>query len=167
MQKKTQNLALYGLLIALAMIFSYIESLIPVFVSVPGVKLGLANIVILFAIYVMDFKSAAIISLVRVVLLGFMFGNAFAIMYSGAGALLSLLVIGLLYSSNLFSPVGVSVAGGVAHNTGQIIVACLVTETSQIAYYLPVLCISGIVSGVCIGVLAGLVIKKVQPALKR
>lgn len=166
MQNKTKRLAQYGLLVALAMIFSYIESLVPVFIAVPGVKLGLANIVVLFAIYVMDFKSATIISLVRVVLAGFMFGNVFAIIYSAAGAILSLIVIGLLYKTGKFSSVGVSVAGGVAHNAGQIIVACIVTETAQIAYYLPVLCLSGIVAGICVGALAGLVIRKVEKAVK-
>ncbi|MCR5482052.1 MAG: Gx transporter family protein [Clostridia bacterium] len=161
---KTKETAMYGLLVALAMILSYIETLFPVFVAVPGVKLGLANIVVLFAVYTMGIKSAAAISAVRVLLAGFMFGNLFSIIYSGAGACLSLLVIMILYKSGKFGITGVSVAGGVAHNAGQIIVACFVTETAQIAYYFPVLCISGTVAGICIGLIAGLVIGKMKGA---
>lgn len=164
---KTKKIAMYALLVALAMIFSYIESLFPVFVAVPGVKLGLANIVVLFAVYTMDVRSAAAISAVRVLLAGFMFGNPFSIIYSGAGALLSLVVIVLLYKSGRFGTIGVSVAGGVAHNAGQIIVACLVTETAQIAYYFPVLCISGTLAGICIGLISGLVIEKLKGAVSR
>ncbi len=158
----TKKIALYGLLMALAMIFSYVESLLPVFVAVPGVKLGLPNIVILFTLYCLDIKSAAIVSLVRVVLAGFMFGNLFAIIYGLAGAILSLIVIYILYKSGKFSPVGVSVAGGVAHNTGQILVAVAVTETSRLIYYLPVLCIAGITAGACIGIVSGIVIQKLE-----
>lgn len=159
---KTEKLAIYGLLTALAMIFSYIESLLPVFIAVPGVKLGLPNIVVLFAVYKLGYKSAAAISLVRVVLAGFMFGNLFAILYGGAGAVLSLCIIFLLHRSGRFSPVGVSVAGGVAHNAGQIAVAVAVTETARLVYYLPVLCISGIAAGACIGLVSGIVIEKLQ-----
>ena len=160
----TKRIARYGLLIALALILSYLESLIPVFVAVPGVKMGLPNIVILIALDTLGPKDAAVISLIRVVLAGAMFGNVFAMIYSAAGAVLSLLVMTLLYKTKKFSPVGVSVAGGVAHNAGQIIVAILVTETAQLIYYLPVLCISGSAAGVLIGIVGGIVTERLKIA---
>ncbi len=163
----TKRIARYGLLIALALILSYLESLIPVFVAVPGVKMGLPNIVIMFALYSLGTKDAVIISLIRVVLAGAMFGNVFAILYSAAGAVLSLLVMALLLKTKRFGPIGVSVAGGVAHNVGQIIVAILVTETAQIVFYLPVLCISGIAAGVLIGIVSGIVIERLKTGDRR
>ena len=163
----TKRIARYGLLIALALILRYLESLIPVFVAVPGVKMGLPNIVIMFALYSLGTKDAVIISLIRVVLAGAMFGNVFAILYSAAGAVLSLLVMALLLKTKRFGPIGVSVAGGVAHNVGQIIVAILVTETAQIVFYLPVLCISGIAAGVLIGIVSGIVIERLKIEDKR
>ena len=163
----TKRIARYGLLIALALILSYLESLLPVFVAVPGVKMGLPNIVIMFALYSLGTKDAVIISLIRVVLAGAMFGNVFAILYSAAGAVLSLLVMTLLLKTKRFGPIGVSVAGGVAHNVGQIIVAILVTETAQIVFYLPVLCISGIAAGVLIGIVSGIVIERLKIEDKR
>lgn len=163
----TKRIARYGLLIALALILSYLESLIPVFVAVPGVKMGLPNIVIMFALYSLGTKDAVIISLIRVVLAGAMFGNVFAILYSAAGAVLSLLVMALLLKTKRFGPIGVSVAGGVAHNVGQIIVAILVTETAQIVFYLPVLCISGIAAGVLIGIVSGIVVERLKIEDKR
>lgn len=149
-------------MIALALILSYVESLLPVFVAVPGVKMGLPNIVIMFALYSLGVKDAAIISLIRVVLAGALFGSVFSMLYSAAGAVLSLAVMAVLLKTKRFSPVGVSVAGGVAHNAGQIIVAILVTETAQLIYYLPVLCISGIAAGVLIGVVSGIIINRLQ-----
>ena len=158
----TKRIARYGLLIALALILSYVESLLPVFVAVPGVKMGLPNIVILFALYTLGVKDAAVISLIRVVLAGALFGSVFSMLYSAAGAVLSLAVMAVLMKTKRFSPVGVSVAGGVAHNAGQIIVAILVTETAQIIFYLPVLCISGIAAGVLIGVAGGMIIERLK-----
>ena len=149
-------------MIALALILSYVESLLPVFVAVPGVKMGLPNIVIMFALYSLGVKDAAIISLIRVVLAGALFGSVFSMLYSAAGAVLSLAVMAVLLKTMRFSPVGVSVAGGVAHNAGQIIVAILVTETAQLIYYLPVLCISGIAAGILIGVVSGIIINRLQ-----
>ena len=158
----TKRIARYGLLIALALILSYVESLLPVFVAVPGVKMGLPNIVIMFALYSLGVKDAAIISQIRVVLAGALFGSVFSMLYSAAGAVLSLAVMAVLLKTKRFSPVGVSVAGGVAHNAGQIIVAILVTETAQLIYYLPVLCISGIAAGILIGVVSGIIINRLQ-----
>ncbi len=154
--------AFCGVMIALAMIFSYLESLVPVFVSVPGVKIGLPNIVIIYIIYKTGFKEAALVSLIRVFLTAMMFGSILSLAYSLAGAVLSLAVMYALKSSGRFGEIGVSVAGGVMHNVGQIIVAVLVTSTIQIGYYFPVLCISGIIAGVCVGIVSATVIRRVN-----
>lgn len=157
---KNSKIAAYGLLTALAMILSYIETLVPLSFAVPGIKMGLPNIAVLFALYRLGFKDAAAISLLRVFLSSLLFGNLFSLVYSAAGAVLSLFVMLFLKKSGKFSVTGVSVAGGVAHNAGQIIVAVFVLETAGLAYYLPVLCISGTVAGICIGLVSGLLIKR-------
>ncbi|MDD3404541.1 MAG: Gx transporter family protein, partial [Hespellia sp.] len=146
----------FGVLIALALIFSYIESLIPlmVLIPVPGIKLGLPNLIVLIALYKMGVKEAYLLSVVRVILAGFIFGNMFSILYSLAGGLLSLTVMALLKRSDKFSVLGISTAGGVMHNAGQLLVAIAALETVSIAYYFPVLLISGLVTGLLIGVIA-------------
>lgn len=160
-----KKIPVYGLLIALAMIFSYLESLLPLFVAIPGVKLGLPNLVIIFAVYRLGFRDGCRISLIRVLLMGILFGNLFSFAYSVAGAVCSLAVMKLLMKTGRFGTVGVSAAGGVAHNFGQIGVAVLMTGTPQIAYYLPVLCLTGTGAGVCIGILSALIIKKTEHIL--
>ena len=126
------------MLVALAMIFSYVETLIPINFGIPGVKLGLANLVIVIALYKMKLTEVYLLSVVRVLLSGFIFGNYFSIIYSLAGGLLSLTVMALLKKSKGFSVMGISVAGGVFHNVGQLIVAMLVVETFSVGYYFPV-----------------------------
>ena len=162
---KTKRIAWTGLLIALAMILSYIESLLPAFVAVPGMKLGLTNLVVLVAFLVLDYKYAFAINMVRILLVAFTFGNLFALMYSAAGGFLSFLVMALLFRTKKFSPVGVSVAGGVAHNIGQILVAMAVLETGQLIYYLPVLAVSGTVAGAVLGFVSGMVVKHLPKAI--
>ena len=151
---------MYGLLVALAFIFSYIETLVPIYQGVPGVKLGLANIVVMIALYRLGAKDAFSLALVRVVLVGFTFGNLMMMMYSLAGSILSCSSMIILKKSNKFSMVGVSIIGGVMHNVGQIIMAILVLETIQLYYYLPVLIISGIVTGILIGILGAEIVKR-------
>ena len=146
---KASKVAQYGLLTALALVLSYLESLVPP-LGVPGVKLGLPNLAVVFALYRLGFKDACAISLVRVVLVALLFGNGAALAYSIAGAALSLALMGLLKRTGKFSSVGVSVAGGVAHNAGQILVAMALLETSRLAWYLPVLWISGMIAGVLV-----------------
>lgn len=158
----SKKVARYALLIALAMVLSWLESLVPVSVAVPGMKLGLTNLVVLFALYRMSAADAAMISFVRVLLVSFTFGNAYAFAYSIAGAVLSFLIMWGLRRSGRFSPVGVSIAGGVGHNLGQIIVAALVLETKKIFYYLPALMVSGLAAGVCIGVLGGILVQRLK-----
>ena len=158
---RTKKLALGGMLVVLALILSYVESLLPISMGVPGIKMGLPNIVILFALYRLGGKDAALISLVRVVLVSVLFGSLFSLAYSVAGAALSLAVMALLKKWGKFSTAGVSIAGAVCHNGGQIAVAMLLLETAEIGYYLPVLCVSGAVTGICIGLVAALLIRRV------
>ena len=159
---KTKRLALYGLLTSLALILSYLESLMPLSFTVPGVKLGLPNIAVLFALYRLGGRGACTISLVRVLLVSILFGNLFSLAYGAAGAALSLAVMLILKGSRKFSVAAVSVAGGVAHNAGQIIVAVFVLETRGLISYLPPLCVSGVAAGLLVGLAAALLIKRVD-----
>lgn len=161
---KTKNTALYGLLTALALVLSYLESLLPLSFAVPGVKLGLPNIAVLFALYRLGGKGACAISLVRVLLVSVLFGNMFSLAYSAAGAALSLLVMLLLRKSGKFGVTAVSVAGGVAHNIGQITVAVFVLETRGLMWYFPPLCVSGIAAGLLVGLASALLIKRTDLA---
>ncbi len=158
----SSDVALYGMFISVALVVSYIESLIPIPMPVPGMKLGLANIVIVWVLYSMGIKPAAIISILRVFLVGFLFGNLYSILFSLAGASLSLGIMFLLKHIKKFSIIGVSIAGGVCHNLGQIIVAMIVLENVRMIYYYPVLIISGVVSGIAIGILGGILYKKIK-----
>lgn len=162
-EKRLKNRAAYfGVFTALALIFSYVEALIPIHFGIPGVKLGLANLAIVIVLYKTDFKEALLLSVTRVVLAGFIFGSLFSILYSMAGGILSLLVMTALKQSKSFSIIGVSMAGGVCHNIGQLVVAMLVVETYQVGYYLPVLLVSGLVTGALIGIVCREVLKRVQ-----
>ena len=159
----SRRLARYALLTALAMALSWLESLVPLAGTVPpGVKLGLTNLVVIFALYRMSLRDAAVISLIRVVLVAFTFGNSYSFAYSLAGATLSLAVMALLKRSGKFSLLGVSVAGGVSHNIAQVLVAMAVMETSRLAWYLPVLLVSGIAAGVCGGAAGALIVKRIR-----
>ena len=145
------KVAYFGVFTALALIFSYVETLIPINFGIPGAKLGLANLVIVTVLYKARWQDAFLLSVIRIVLAGFIFGNLFAILYSLAGGLLSLAAMTMIKQRGSFSVIGVSMAGGVTHNIGQLIVAMLVVETYQVGYYLPVLMISGLVTGALIG----------------
>lgn len=149
-----------GLSIALAMIMSYIEVLVPLSFAVPGIKMGLANIVIIFVLYKIGTKEAILVSLIRVILVSMLFSNVMSMWYSLAGAVLSLLVMWILKKTDKFSVIGVSVAGGIMHNVGQIIMAIILLGTEQIALYLPVLIVTGTITGIVIGIVAGLVINR-------
>ena len=158
--KKTKRLVLLAMLTAVAMILSYVESLLPS-VGIPGVKMGLANIAVIFALFRFGLKEASALSLVRVVLVSLLFGSVGALLYSLAGAVLSLAVMALLRRIDRFSTVGISVAGGVAHNAGQILMAMLILQTKQLLGYLPVLAVSGIAGGVLTGLAAALLIRRI------
>ena len=154
--------ALYGLLVALAFIFSYIESILPVPIGIPGVKLGLANLVVLVALYLLGPMDALAISGV-----GFTFGSPASMLYSLAGGLLSWLVMWLCRRSDRFGVAGVSVAGGVSHNVGQLAVAAVALSTARIAWYLPVLLVAGVVTGLLIGLLCGALLPRLSQLLRR
>lgn len=154
------RVAYFGVFTALALIFSYVESLIPIQLGIPGVKLGLANLIIVIALYKMRLSEVFLLSIVRILLSGFLFGNYFSILYSLAGGLLSLVVMALLKKTGDFSVMGISMAGGVFHNVGQLVVAMMVVETFSVGYYLPVLLVAGLVTGFLIGVAAGEMLKR-------
>ncbi|MBQ9662175.1 MAG: Gx transporter family protein [Oscillospiraceae bacterium] len=159
---KTKKLTVMALTTALAMILSFVESQIPAFVAVPGVKMGLANIAVVFALYKLGWKEAAAISLVRVVLVSMLFGSIASLFYSLAGAVLSLIGMSLLKRSGKFTEIVVSVAGGILHNIGQIAMASIILETDALRYYLPFLLISGTVAGVVIGVVSAVMVKRIR-----
>jgi heptaprenyl diphosphate synthase len=159
---KTIRLVTLSAIIAVAMILSYVESLIPAFVAVPGVKIGLSNIATVFALYALGWPYAICVSVVRVFLSALLFGNFVSLIYSLSGAALALLAMILFKKLDIFSSVGVSVAGGICHNAGQIIAACLVMETAAISLYLIPLVISGTIAGVVIGVIAGNLVERVK-----
>lgn len=163
---KSQYVAKYGMLIALAFVFSYVEAMIPLPVPVPGMKLGLANLVTIVALYTVGLKGTIAVSLVRIVLVGFTFGNLFSMAYSLAGGILSLLIMIGARKSNWFGMAGVSILGGVFHNVGQLGVAALVTKTTGVFIYLPVLLVAGVIAGAAIGWLAGLVIRRIEPRFR-
>ena len=159
---KTQKLTVMALTTAIALVLSFVESQIPAFVAVPGVKMGLANIAIVYALYRLGWKEAAIISLIRVVLVSLLFGSAASFLYSLAGAVLRLLGMALLKKTGKFTEIVVSVAGGVLHNIGQIAMASIILETDALRYYLPFLLVSGILAGVVIGLISGILIRRIH-----
>ena len=161
----TKRLATLSILISVAMILSYVESLIPPLVAVPGVKLGLSNIATVFALYTLGVPAAVTVSLVRVVLSALLFGNFVSLVYSLSGAALALMFMVILRKTALFSSIGVSAVGGVAHNAGQIIAACIVMESAAIAIYLPPLVIFGTIAGIVIGTVSGIMVKKTEKYL--
>lgn len=154
------KVAYFGVFTALALIFSYVETLIPIQFGIPGVKLGLANLIIVIALYRMKLSEAYLLSIVRILLAGFIFGNYFSIIYSLAGGILSLTVMALLRKKGGFSVIGVSIAGGVFHNIGQLIVASVIVETFSVMYYVPVLLIAGLVTGLLIGIASDGMLKR-------
>lgn len=160
-----KKVSLYGMLIALAMLLSYVESLLPIF-PIPGMKLGLANLVIIIALYVLSVKSAIIISIVRIILISITFGNMSAFMFSLGGAVLSLVMMILVLESFKFSIIGVSMFGAVFHNVGQILVAVSVLENILIFSYLPYLIIVALVTGILIGLISKLIIQRIKNGVR-
>ena len=156
--KKTAQLGLY---IALAMILSYVESLIPFLFGVPGIKLGLTNVVTVIMMYTYGIPGALGVAVLRAVLSGFMFGNAFSIIYSVAGCVLSFIFMYILKKTNHFAIISVSAAGGVMHNVGQLIVAANVVKTYSVIYYAPVLIIAGVFTGIIIGIVSDEIVKRI------
>lgn len=154
--------AYFGVFTALALIFSYLETFIPIPLGIPGIKLGLANLLTVILLYKRNAKEALLLSIVRIVLSGFLFGNMFSILYSLAGGLVSLLVMAVLKHSGKFSVMGISAAGGVAHNMGQLLVAMAAVETYRVGYYFPVLLVAGLLTGLLIGIAAGQILSRLK-----
>ena len=164
-QNKIKAVALIGLCASLALLLSYVEHLLPpLFVAVPGIKMGLPNVVILYVLYCMGVKRAALVSFVRIALVTMLFGTPMTLAYSVTGAVLSLLVMTVLKKMNFLSALGVSVAGGICHNIGQVLAAMVLLDTPQIAYYLLVLSVTGIVSGAFIGLCSAYLINRIPYA---
>lgn len=161
MMRMKRKTALYGLMIALAFIFSYVETLLPV-VGIPGVKLGLANLVVLVTLYLLRPRDALAISCLRILLVGFTFGSPASMLYSLAGGLVSLGVMVLCRRTEKFSLLGISIAGGVSHNLAQLAVAAAVLRTPQIVWYLPLLLLSGVLTGALIGIVVRLCLPKLR-----
>ncbi len=162
MRNKTKRLTTLALLVAAGMLLSFIESRMPPLVAVPGVKLGLANVATIFALYSLSVKDAAIVSVLRVSLSSLLFGNISSFLYALGGALLSLLVMLLLSRIKLFTPIAVSAVGGVAHNIAQIGVAFIMLRTDVVLYYLAPLLLSGVITGTLVGIIGGILIDKLS-----
>ena len=172
MKKKTdsgriniQKTAVYGVLAALALALSYLESQLPAFFPIPGMKLGLTNIIVVLALYKTGGKSAMAMNVLRIVMASVLFGGPSALMYSLAGGMLSTAVMIILKRTGAFRVVTVSIAGGVAHNIGQIIVAVLVTNTVSVAWYLALLWFTGMASGALIGIIGSELIRRLPDSL--
>lgn len=162
MQKESSayRISLSAVLTALAMIVSYIESMFPFNFGIPGIKLGLSNLIVLVALYSLGAGYAFAVNLTRIILSGLLFSGVSAMLYSLSGGMLSFAVMFLLSGTNLFSPAGVSMAGGVSHNIGQVTMAALVTETVKIYLYLPVLLISGTITGLLLGIMGSMILER-------
>ena len=166
MKKKNRTVAFLGLCTSLAMILAYVEIMIgPLFPSVPGIKMGLPNIVIMFLLYRKGVLPAICVSLLRIVLVGMLFGNGMSFFYSLAGAFLSIAVMMILRRMDFMSEVGVSVAGAVAHNVGQVLTAMILLDTSQLGYYMVVLTVTGTAAGILVGLCASVLVKKIPENL--
>ena len=158
----TKALSTCALLTAAALILSYIESLLPVFPGVPGIKVGFANIAVVFALYRLGAQYALYVNIIRIAIAALLFGSLFSGLYAFAGGLFSLLVMVLLKKAGVFSITGVSMAGGAAHNLAQLAVAALIVRTPQIVLYLPVLLIAGTAAGIFNGIICNLVLRKLK-----
>ncbi len=157
--------AAFGILLALALLLSYVEVLLPLSIGIPGVKLGLANLASLVCLYLFGIRRAALLSVLRIVLTGFLFGNMAAVLYSLSGAALSLAAAAFTKRSGLFSELGVSVIGAVFHNLGQLIVASLVVQNRGLFWYFPLLLLAGVITGALIGLLTAEILKHLPASL--
>ena len=158
----TKKLTTCALLTALALIFSYIEFLVPLSLGIPGIKIGLANIVIVMALYSLGPGYALVINLVRIALSALLFGNLFSALYALCGGLVSLAVMALLKKTDVFSLTGVSMAGGAAHNIAQLAAAAVIVGSSKVFMYMPVLVLAGMAAGIFNGIVCSLVMRKIK-----
>ena len=166
MKMSVRKLAVLAMLSSFAIVLGYVESLIPVFTTVPGMKLGLPNLAIIVVLYLYGWREAAGVSLVRILVIGLLFGNVFSVAYSLAGGALSLICMSLLRIKDPFGPIGTSMLGGIAHNIGQLIVAIVIVENVRVAYYFFLLGIAGLLAGALIGILGGTIEKRIHRVIK-
>lgn len=157
---KTKKLAEFGCLIAFAMIASYVEFLLPIPIGIPGAKLGLANVAIVYSLERIGPKGAIVINVSRILFCGLLFGNVYSLLYSLAGGIFSLGIMVILHKTKIFSIVGVSIAGGVAHNLGQLLLAIIITEVPVLLYYVPFLLVAGALTGLFNGWLARIALQR-------
>lgn len=162
MDEQTKRTARLGLFLAFALILGYVEALLPLPVGIPGIKLGLANLAVLLALYRMGAKAAFMTDVLRIILNGFLFGSLYGILYSMAGGMLSFFVMAGLKKTGRFGILGVSMAGGVSHNIGQLLVAAFVVEAVGIFYYIAPLLIAGVLTGCLIGILTEQLMRRVR-----
>lgn len=162
MKTNTKKLTALALTISFAMILSYIESRIPTFVAVPGIKIGLANIAVIFSLYKFGIKESMAVSIIRIVLISMLFGSPISMLYGLAGGILSLVAMILLKRFTPLKEIAISVCGGVLHNVGQIGMASILLSTNVIVYYLPFLLLSGTVAGIVVGIASALLIKRIR-----
>ena len=160
-EKRTaKKIALYGILIALAMVLSFVETLIPIPLPVPGIKLGLANLVTIVGLYLAGIPGTVCVTVLRVVLVGLSFGNLYSMIYGLSGSFLSLFVMAIMKRYHLFSQVGISILGGVFHNIGQLIFAAVIVQTAGVFVYMPALLTTGCIAGAIIGILGGIMTER-------
>ena len=163
MRKETRKIALLGVLTSVALVLSYLEAMLPpISTAVPGIKMGLPNIIIIFLLYKFGLKEAVTVSIIRVFIVALLFGNVMTLAYSVAGAVLSIALMTIMLKLDWFSTIGVSVVGGISHNLGQILVAIFLFDTIQIGYYMIVLSITGTIAGVVIGIISSILVKKLE-----
>lgn len=163
MNPKIKRTALLGMITSVALVLAYLEAILPpVSTAVPGIKMGLPNLAIVFVLYRFGLKDAAVVSALRLFIVALLFGNVMTLAYSAAGAVLSLALMGILKRTDKFSTVGVSVIGAVCHNLGQILVAIFLFETLQLGYYMIVLAVTGSIAGILIGIGSGILLKRTE-----
>ncbi len=163
MKNETKKVVFLGVLTSVALVLSYLEAILPpIMAAIPGIKMGLPNIVMLFLLYRFGVKESAMVSLVRLFIVALLFGNVMTLAYSFAGAALSLLLMAICKKTKIFSVVGTSVVGGVAHNLGQILVAIVLLDTVQLGYYMAVLAITGTIAGIFVGLSGALILKRLE-----
>ena len=159
-RQTAKKVALYGILIALAMVLSFVETLIPIPLPIPGIKLGLANLVTIAGFYLIGIPGTVCVTILRVVLVGVSFGNPYSMIYGLSGSFLSLFVMALMKKYHIFSQVGISILGGVFHNVGQLIFAFAIVRTWGVFVYLPTLLTAGCIAGAIIGILGGIMTER-------
>jgi len=163
----SKRIALLSIFLALALILSYVEVLIPVSFGIPGIKLGLTNILILLALYLLGWREALLLDIARIALSALLFGSVLSFLYSLMGGLLSFLVMYLLQKTNRLHVITVSICGGVTHNLGQLIIAAVFVSDLKIFYYLPVLLLSGFLTGALIGIISRELLRRMSVFFKK